>query len=851
MKAVIMAGGEGTRFEASHLTASEAHGPDRQPTGHGAHRRAREAPRHRQGRCHPRVHAVSSSRTTSVTAKSGASISPTPSRRPRSGTAGSVKNAEPLLDTDEPFLVISGDAITDIDLTEVINFHKERGAAVTIALKRVPDPLDFGVVITAEDGKIERFLEKPTWGQVFSDTINTGIYVIEPWVLDYIPAGESYDFSGDLFPKLMEDGHPLYGIAVDGYWCDVGSRETYLEVHRDILEGKSHTFIPGVQAREGLWVAESAKIDETATLGNGVVIGENVTDQRQRGDRRQRRHRQQLRGRRVGPRIPLHRVGRHLHVVRQAEVSGAVLCRHVDIRAGAVVGVGAVIGDESVVGQGARVGADVRIFPYKRIESQATVNSSLIWESTGPRALFGDAGVQGLVGVDITPELALKVAEAYGTLLPKGGHVVLTRDSTRAARMVKRAMIAGLNAAGVNARDLRVASPAVSRFTTQKTRCVGGIHISGSMREPQSLEIRFFDANGLDIAPWEQKKIERLYFRQEFRRAFFDEIGDIIYPPRPLEYYGAALKEAMIDAGLVGEWRKVVADMVGGPATFMLPQVAHSWHVNLIALNGVVDSEAASAPSEEPEDAAIEELARSTKLFGADLGVMFDWGAERIRMLTSSGRLLDPDTALHAMIDMWCRTRDREGAIAVPLSASQVVDEIAKRHGRSVVRPGRSRRALAQSVLDGRAVFAGSESGGFIFGDFFPAYDGVLTTGMAVRMLSKLDTTLDEVVDDLPEFHKVHMAVRCSAERKGAVMRAVTERAADMKTDLTEGVRAEYSDGWILVLPHASEPVVQIWAEAGSESAARGRAQQWQRFVLDAIAESDSTPHVPSEVMSR
>jgi mannose-1-phosphate guanylyltransferase/phosphomannomutase len=766
------------------------------------------------------------------------------------GTAGSVKNAEPLLDTDEPFLVISGDAITDIDLTEVINFHKERGAAVTIALKRVPDPLDFGVVITAEDGKIERFLEKPTWGQVFSDTINTGIYVVEPWVLGYIPAEESYDFSADLFPKLMADGHPLYGIAVDGYWCDVGSRESYLEVHRDILEGKSHTFIPGVQAREGLWVSESAKIDKTATLGKGVVIGENVTVSAHAV---------------IGDNVVIDNncvVGESAHVShsilwgdtyvgRQAEVSGAVLCRHVDVRAGAVVGVGAVIGDESVVGQGARVGADVRIFPYKRIESQATVNSSLIWESTGPRALFGDAGVQGLVGVDITPELALKVAEAYGTLLPKGGHVVLTRDSTRAARMVKRAMIAGLNAAGVNARDVRVASPAVSRFTTQKTRCVGGIHISGSMREPQSLEIRFFDANGLDIAPWEQKKIERMYFRQEFRRAFFDEIGDIIYPPRPLEYYGAALKEAMIDAGLVGEWRKVVADMAGGPATFMLPQVAHSWHVNLIALNGVVDSEAASAPSEEPEDAAIEELARSTKLFGADLGVMFDWGAERIRMLTSSGRLLDPDTALHAMIDMWCRTRDREGAIAVPLSASQVVDAIAERHGRTVVRPGRSRRALAQSVLDGRAVFAGSESGGFIFGDFFPAYDGVLSTGMAVRMLSKLDTTLDEVVDDLPDFHKVHMAVRCSAERKGAVMRAVTERAADMKTDLTEGVRAEYSDGWVLVLPHASEPVVQIWAEAGSESAARGRAQQWQRFVLDAIAESDGVPHVPSEVMSR
>ena len=752
------------------------------------------------------------------------------------GTAGSIKNAAHLLDTDEPFVVISGDAITDIDLTEVIAFHKERGAAVTIALKRVPDPLDFGVVITAEDGKIERFLEKPTWGQVFSDTINTGIYVVEPWVLDYIPADTPFDFSADLFPKLMEDGHPLYGLAVEGYWCDVGSRESYMEVHRDILDGKSHSFVPGVHARKGVWVSESAKIDGTATLGNCVVIGENVTVRA---------------GAVIGDYTVIDDncvIGQGVHVTHSviwgdtfvgklADVSGAVLCRHVDIRANAVVGVGAVIGDESVVGQGAHVGADVQVFPYKRIESQAMVNSSLIWESTGVRSLFGDAGVQGLVGVDITPELALKVAEAYGTLLPKGGHVVVTRDSTRAARMIKRAMIAGLNAAGVNVRDLRVGSPAVSRFTTQKTRCVGGVHISGSMRDAQSLEIRFFDKNGLDVAPWEQKKIERLYFREEFRRAFFDEIGDILYPPRPLEYYGVALNDAMQEAGLMGEWRKVVADMAGGPATFILPQVAHGWSINLIALNGVVDSEASSAPSETPEDSAIADLTRATELFGADLGVMFDWGAERIRMLTPSGRLLDPDTALHAMVDLWCRTHDVEGAIAVPLSASHVVEEIGARYGHEVVRPGRSRRALAQAVLDGRAVFAGSESGGFIFGDFFPVYDGVLSTGMAVRMLAKLGATLDEVVEGLPTFHKTHISVRCPAARKGAVMRAVTERAADMTADLSEGVRVRYSDGWALILPHSNDPQVNIWAEAANDSAASARAEQWRRVVADAITE--------------
>jgi mannose-1-phosphate guanylyltransferase / phosphomannomutase len=756
------------------------------------------------------------------------------------GTAGSVKNAEQYLrdgtpEAEEPFIVISGDAITDINLREVVDFHKARGGAVTIALKRVPDPLDFGVVVTDEDGRIERFLEKPTWGQVFSDTINTGIYVVEPWVLDHIPTDAAYDFSADLFPKLMGLGHDLYGIVCDGYWCDVGSKETYVDVHRDILDGKAKVFVPGVHAHEGVWVAESAVVDEGARLGRCVVLGENVRvrsgasvgDYCVIGDNCV-----------IGNDVQISHsvVWEDTFIGRSATVVGAVLCRHVDVRGRAVIDPGVVIGDESVVGQGARVSSSVQVFPYKRIEPSAVVRSSLIWESTGVRSLFGDAGVQGLVGVDITPELALKVAEAYGSLLPKGGQVVVSRDTTRAARMVKRAFVAGLNAAGINARDLRVASPAVCRFTTQKTRCVGGVHISGSMREAQSLEIRIFDANGLDIAPWEQKKIERLYFRGEFRRAFFDEIGDIVYPPRPLEYYGAALSEALHTSGLMGEWRKAVVDFVGGPASFVLPQVAHGWNINLIALNGVVDSEVPSAPSENPDAGSVADVVRAVELFGADVGVIFDWGSERVQFVTSHGKLLDGDSALHAVVDLWCRTRDIEGSIAVPLSASMIVDEIAQKHGHRVIRPGRSRRALAAAIVDGRAVFAGSNTGGYIFGDFFPAYDGVLSLGMVTRMLAKADCTLDEVVAGLPACHKVEYDVACPTARKGAVMRAVTERASGMDSDMSEGVRVRYTDGWVLVLPHASDPSVTVWAEASNDDAAASRAQQWVRTVQDAIA---------------
>src|SRR6266571_627534 len=126
------------------------------------------------------------------------------------GTAGSVKNAEAALQ-DGPFLVISGDALTDIDLSDLVRFHKDNGALVTVALARVPDPLEFGIVIANSDGRIQRFLEKPTWGQVFSDTVNTGIYVMEPEVLAQVPAAEAVDWSADVFPGLLDRGAPVYG----------------------------------------------------------------------------------------------------------------------------------------------------------------------------------------------------------------------------------------------------------------------------------------------------------------------------------------------------------------------------------------------------------------------------------------------------------------------------------------------------------------------------------------------------------------------------------------------------------------------------------------------------------------
>ena len=190
------------------------------------------------------------------------------------GTAGSVRNARSFL--DRTFVVVSGDAITDIDLTAAVRFHSERGAMVTIVLKKAPDPLEFGLVITEEDGRIARFLEKPGWGEVFSDTINTGIYIIEPDVLNLIPDDRPYDFSKELYPQMLENGLPLYGYVAEGYWTDVGNHEQYLAAHRDILDGLVDVEVPGHKLENNVWIGDGVEIDEDAKLSGPLLIGNHV-----------------------------------------------------------------------------------------------------------------------------------------------------------------------------------------------------------------------------------------------------------------------------------------------------------------------------------------------------------------------------------------------------------------------------------------------------------------------------------------------------------------------------------------------------------------------------------------------
>lgn len=191
------------------------------------------------------------------------------------GDAGSVKNAEAFF-KDETFMVIGGDDLTDMDLTAFLQTHKDKKALSSIALSLVDDPSEYGIVLLNEEDRITRFLEKPKGEIIFSNTANTGVYLFEPQVFDYIPANTFFLFGKQVFPLLLEMDQPLYGHLTKAYWKDVGNLHVYQQTHRDVLNGLVKGAQPFTELRPGIWVGENVQIAPTAELTGPLAIGDNV-----------------------------------------------------------------------------------------------------------------------------------------------------------------------------------------------------------------------------------------------------------------------------------------------------------------------------------------------------------------------------------------------------------------------------------------------------------------------------------------------------------------------------------------------------------------------------------------------
>ena len=744
------------------------------------------------------------------------------------GTAGSVKNAEEQL--TEPFLVISGDALTDYNLTEFINYHNEKKSMATLLLAHVHNPLEYGVIITNEDGHIAQFLEKPSWGEVFSDTINTGIYMLDPKIFSYFEKNKQFDFSQELFPMMLKKGDPIYGyVAQSGYWCDVGNLSEYMRANADALLGHVEVEIPAKNTGNNIWCEDGVEISDEAQLYGPIYLGHDskirpgaiihgpsvlgrytIVDERAQVDRSI--------------------VWNNSYIGERSELRGALVGSSTSIKSKAVMFEGSVIGDNSTIQEGAIIQPNIKIWPDKEIEAGAVINTSIIWGSQGRRGLFSRFGVSGLVNVDITPEFATKLGAAYGAILPKGSIVSLNRDSYRTSRMVKRGINAGLPSAGINVHDINQVPIPVARYYIRHSESVGGVHVRVSPYDQRVVDIKIFDSQGLDINKTVERKIENLFFREDYRRVYLDDIGAI-----------EVLENSKVEGSYLEGFAKVVnyetvkkrkfqlvVDYAHSSAIELLPDIFTRMGCEVIVLNTSSDEPASRSVDAQNRD--MQRLATISSSLNTDLGIRIDPGAELISVVDDRGRVLDGMKLLAVMTDLMLR-QNPGGTVAAPVTAPSALQHIAKRYDGNIQYTKVLPQALMIAASREGVVLGGDGRGGFVLPALQPAFDGMLAIAKLLGLLATFQVRLSDVVDDLPSYYISSTRVTCPWEYKGKVMRILSEQYRERRAKPIDGIKIDLGKEWVLVLPDADSPLFHIVAESVSNEQAQALAEKYARVV--------------------
>ncbi|MFB9514144.1 sugar phosphate nucleotidyltransferase [Streptomyces purpureus] len=746
------------------------------------------------------------------------------------GTAGSVKNAARQLG-GEPFLVISGDALTDIDLGDLIRFHRQNKALVTVCLTRVPDPLEFGITITDPDGRVERFLEKPTWGQVFSDTVNTGIYVMEPQVLDLVPEGEPCDWSSDVFPRLLAEGGGIYGYVAEGYWEDVGTHAAYLKAQSDVLEGQVRVEREGTEVAPGVFVDPTASVDATAVLTAPLHIGAHA----QIGPGTRLTHTVVGRHAVIDTGAALERAVIHPHAYAgpRTQLRGCVVGRGATLRAEARLAEGSVLGANCVMEEDSALTDDVLVYPGKTIEAHTTVTDSLIWESRGTKTLFTPSGVSGTLGSEITVDLAVRLAGAYATLLRRGAHLALARDLGQGGQILLPAMTAALRASGVTVRDLGHVPLPLARAHTAEAHD-GAILLTTSPTDPAGVDIRFLDATGTELAPARIRTLQRVFNRREYRRVLAGETGALDTTPLPLHTYAHQLTTRLTTTAGVGAGprMRVVIDTAHGSAALTLPAVLGQLGIDALCVNNTLEPPAGAPPATPDQElAALHRLGALVSAQRAAFGIRIDPAAERLHLVDERGRPLSEEQTLLLMCDL-TTAHYGGGLIALPVTATRAAERCAAAHLGQIRRIPTTPGELTRAATHAGTILAADGQGRFVLPAFSLHPDAVAAFVRLTHLLHINPRPLSELTARLPRAHVRHRDIPTAWQDKGLVMRSVVEHAGARAIDTTDGVRVIEADGsWTLVLPDSATATTRLWAEGPDAATTDALLDHWHHTV--------------------
>ncbi|MDM5263209.1 sugar phosphate nucleotidyltransferase [Sulfurovum sp. XTW-4] len=732
------------------------------------------------------------------------------------GTAGAVKLAQEYIG-DDNFIIISGDLVTDFDFQKIFDYHAEKKSKLTITLTSVDNPLEFGVVIANEEGKIEKFLEKPSWGEVFSDTINTGIYIIEPEILAYIPKNENYDFSKDLFPKLMRKGIDLMAGYSEGYWRDVGNPESYRDVYDDILTGRVKFNIDGeiTQFPDGvLYSDETYSFDQSIEFIGTVVLGKNVT--LEKGVK--------LNNVVIGDNVTIGKeskirntvIWNDVEIHAKVKLDGCVICNDNVIGNNVTANAGMILAEGCEIGQLSKIEQDVTIWPDKKIEDASIVNHSLILGNKYKNSIFVNGTVFGKSNVELSCEMATKLAEAFGGQLPVGSCVVVSRDYHKSSRMLKRAFLGGLLSAGINVIDYRDIPSAVLRCNlSSHDQFIAGVHFRQKTDDPTSTVMTFFDCEALRINNEMSKKIEKAFFKETFRRVDYSLIGEIRESSHEKEY--RVYKEGMMQLVNPHIFKcldcRVAVDMMHGMASDVFPDIINDLGVENIMFN---------AHRDEHRLANINALIKQSKQDMHDVinalklnagFILYPYG-QRLDIVSDKGVVLGKQDALNVVLLLLNMEAKETGTIKRVFLPTWAVDIV---HFENLkIERGQYANFKAEKMREYDLVATGE--GNFAFTEFATHRDSMFATLRILEMILHHGVKLSDMIDSLPSFYYKITKIECRQALKGKMMRMFLADTKGKESSTLDGVKIWLDkNDWILMIPDQYRDHLNLYIQSENE----------------------------------
>lgn len=742
------------------------------------------------------------------------------------GTAGGVKLAAGQY--DGTILVGSGDSLADFDLGRALAYHREREALVTIILARVESPLEYGVVVTAPDGRVTRFLEKPGWGEVFSDTVNTGFYLIEPETLALVPPGEAFDFSRDLFPLLLAKGKPIFGYVAEGYWSDVGNIDRYLRTHLDILAGRIRLSLPGREIGSGILVGRDTEIDAEARLEAPVVIGDFCRIDRGAvlgpgtvvGD-----HALLAEGSSLKRSV----VWRHVYCGRGSEARGAVIGDRSILRNNVTLLEGSVVSSECLIGAHTVLQPQVKIWPGKRLESGSIIRENLVWGERSLRGLFGANGITAVGNRELTPEYAVRLGASFAGVLGHGRRIGIGSDGMALSRLLKRALTAGVLGAGADLCDLGTITAPVVRFAIGSLGLAGGVYLRVLQDDTDLVSVQFYDASGLPLTRQSERGVEQAFYAEEINRAGAEMVGEVTYAPGISELYLDGLRELAVPAAIGVAGLTVVSGSGPGPAAEQLAGI-----LTRLGCRHLPPPAAAGEGRGAGSNIWAQPLADIRKRLAeshADLAVAVDRSGEELAVLAPGGREVER-AELSTLLTLSELRGGRAGAGRLPVSvtASRAAEDLARIFAANIVRTKAQRRFFMEE-------YAAMTPG--VRGLILPAFDALASLVKLLGLLAAEGRGLNTLLDSLPVYHRVENAVTCAWEAKGRLMRRLFEETRGREQDLTDGLGIRERDGWALILPDGDEPFIRIYSEARTPEEADALNRYYREKLAALGAEGD------------